>query len=183
MAGKFIITGLPGVGKTTVLLKTIQILRAEGLRVGGMVCREVRVKGVRVGFKVEDLESGQWGWLANVEFKTPVKVGKYGVNIEDLESVGVGALRRTLLDENVPIIALDEIGPMELKSRLFYETVVDIVRSPKLLIAVLHHKIGGPLIDLLNSSSPMIVRVSPANRDALPKTIATMVLNALRAQG
>jgi nucleoside-triphosphatase len=181
MARRFLITGLPGVGKTTVLLKTIQILKTEGLRVGGMVCREVRVEGVRIGFKVEDLESGQWGWLANVEFKTPVKVGKYGVNVEDLENVGVRALRRALLDENVPIIALDEIGPMELKSRLFYETVIDIVKSSKLLMAVLHHRIGGPLMDLLNSSSPMMVRVSPTNRDTLPRTIATMVLNTLRA--
>ncbi|MEM2849253.1 MAG: NTPase [Candidatus Bathyarchaeia archaeon] len=180
MSQRFLITGPPGIGKTTVLLKTIQILKAEGLRVGGMICREVRAGGVRIGFKVEDLESGRWGWLANVDLKTSIKVGKYSVNIEDLENIGVDALRRALLSESVPIIALDEVGPMELKSRLFCDTVVDIIKSSKLLIAVLHHRISGPLIDLLNSSSPIMVKVSLANRDTLPITIARGVLNALK---
>ncbi len=182
MSRRFLITGPPGIGKTTVLLRTIQILRVEGLRVGGMICREVRVRGVRIGFKVEDLESGRWGWLANVDFKTPIKVGRYGVNVEDLENIGVGALRRALLDESTLIIALDEIGPMELKSQLFRETVVDVIKSSKLLIAVLHHRVNDPLIDLLNSSNPITVKVSLTNRDALPNTIAREILNAIKTE-
>lgn len=179
MSKKFVITGPPGVGKTTVLLKTIQIIRAKGFRVGGMICREVRVNDIRVGFKVEDLEDGRWGWLANVNLKTHVKVGKYGVNIEDLENIGVAALRRALSNENVHVIALDEIGPMELKSKLFYETVEDIIKSSKPLIAVLHYRISGPLVNLLNSRRPVVIQVSHRNRDTLPNMIATMVVNEL----
>jgi nucleoside-triphosphatase THEP1 len=36
------ITGSPGTGKTTVLLKTIEALKARGYGVGGMVSSEVR---------------------------------------------------------------------------------------------------------------------------------------------
>ncbi|MEM3547026.1 MAG: NTPase [Candidatus Bathyarchaeia archaeon] len=181
MTKKIVITGPPGVGKTTVLLKTIQILRTRGLQVGGMICREVRVDGVRIGFKVEDLESGRWGWLAKADFKTGIKVGRYGVKIEDLEEIGVAALRRALVSESIPVVALDEIGPMELKSRRFREAVVDIIRSPKLVIAVLHHKISDPLVELLNSKNPIIFQVSFTNRDELPNNIATVIVDTLKS--
>lgn len=181
MTNKIVITGPPGAGKTTVLLKTIQILRTRGIQVGGMVCQEVRVEGVRIGFKIEDLESGRWGWLAKVDLKTDIRVGKYGVKIEDLEKIGVVALRRALVSENIPVVALDEIGPMELKSRLFRETVAEIIRSSKLLIAVLHHKISDPLVELLNSKNPIVFQVSSTNRDELPNKIATVVVDTLKS--
>ncbi|RJS68314.1 hypothetical protein CW693_04680 [Candidatus Bathyarchaeota archaeon] len=45
-----LLTGNPGVGKTTVLLRVIKALKAEGYTVGGMISREVRTHGTRVGF-------------------------------------------------------------------------------------------------------------------------------------
>jgi nucleoside-triphosphatase len=38
----FLLTGSPGVGKTTLLLKVVEALRAKGYSVGGMISREVR---------------------------------------------------------------------------------------------------------------------------------------------
>ncbi|MEM3153495.1 MAG: nucleoside-triphosphatase, partial [Candidatus Bathyarchaeia archaeon] len=40
-----LITGSPGVGKTTLLLKVVEALKARGCSVGGMVSREVRLSG------------------------------------------------------------------------------------------------------------------------------------------
>ena len=34
------LTGRPGVGKTSVLLRAVKDLRARGLRIGGMISRE-----------------------------------------------------------------------------------------------------------------------------------------------
>jgi nucleoside-triphosphatase THEP1 len=61
-----ILTGAPGVGKTTMLTKTVDALKMKGVRVGGMVTREVRKDNVRVGFEILDLTSDKHGWLANV---------------------------------------------------------------------------------------------------------------------
>ncbi len=61
-----LLTGIPGVGKTTVLAKTVDLLKQRGYKIGGMVSREVREKGKRVGFEVIDLTSGRRGWLAHL---------------------------------------------------------------------------------------------------------------------
>ena len=42
MTRVMILTGAPGVGKTTVLTKTVDALKAKGVSVGGMISREVR---------------------------------------------------------------------------------------------------------------------------------------------
>ena len=50
-----ILTGAPGVGKTTIVMDVAQKLKARGVRVGGVVSREVRTNNVRIGFEFIDL--------------------------------------------------------------------------------------------------------------------------------
>jgi len=50
-----LVTGAPGIGKTTVVTKTIEMLKAEGLSVGGIISREIRDGKSRVGFEIVDL--------------------------------------------------------------------------------------------------------------------------------
>ena len=80
-----LLTGSPGVGKTSVLLRIVESLKAKGYSVGGMVSREVRVGRDRVGFEILDLNTGRKGWLAHVAQKQGPQVGRYRVNLEDLE--------------------------------------------------------------------------------------------------
>ncbi|MEN3037520.1 MAG: nucleoside-triphosphatase, partial [Candidatus Methanosuratincola petrocarbonis] len=62
----FLLTGFPGIGKTTAVLRVADLLGREGFAVGGMITREVRggAGGARVGFEVLDLSTGKRGWLA-----------------------------------------------------------------------------------------------------------------------
>lgn len=179
MARGFLITGRPGVGKTTVLVRVIEAVKSRGFRVGGMICREVRVGGSRIGFKVEDLDGGGWGWLARVDFKTSVRVGRYGVNLKDLNDIGVKALENALENPEIHLIALDEIGPMELKSRRFREAVMKLVHGSKPVIAVVHHRARDPLIELVKSQGFKVIEVTRINRDRLPGRIASEVLKML----
>jgi nucleoside-triphosphatase len=87
-----LLTGNPGVGKTTVLMKTVSALKEKGYCVGGMLSREAREGGMRVGFEILDLSSGRRGWLAHVKHKAGPQVGKYRVNIKDLDSIGAQAV-------------------------------------------------------------------------------------------
>ena len=54
---KIFLTGRPGSGKSTVLMKVMERLEAKGLKIGGITTPEVRAKGRRVAFRVVALSS------------------------------------------------------------------------------------------------------------------------------
>ena len=158
-----LITGSSGIGKTTVLMKTVNILKEKGYCVGGMISREVREGGTRVGFEILDLSTQKRGWLAHVKQKTGPQVGKYRVNLEDLEAIGVQAITEAI--KNCDVIAIDEIGPMELFSKKFRDATQRALESPKLIIAVVHWKAQDRLVnDAKNREDAETIIVTPENR-------------------
>ena len=174
-----LLTGDPGVGKTTVLLKIVEALKARGYKVGGMVSREVRSCGSRVGFEILDLAGGGSGWLAHVGQKTGPQVGKYRVNLKDLDTIGAGSITKAI--ENSDVIAVDEVGPMELFSEKFKDAVRRALESRKLVVAVVHWKAQDRLItDAKNMKDAEIFTVTAENREKLPTTIAEKALIFLR---
>jgi nucleoside-triphosphatase len=165
-----LLTGNPGVGKTTVLMKTVTVLKERGYAVGGMISREVREGNTRVGFEILDIDSSRRGWLAHVNQKTGPQVGKYRVNIEDLDVIGAQAVRAAV--EKCDVIAIDEIGPMELFSEKFKEAVRKALNSQKLVMAVVHWKVKDPLIsEAKNRQDAETTTATTENRDKLHKTI------------
>ncbi len=83
------ITGSPGVGKSTVCRNVLEHLTCTS---GGMVSADIRIKGERVGFEIKDIATGKLGILAHRQGTGP-RVGSYHVNLEDLNSIGVTAIR------------------------------------------------------------------------------------------
>jgi len=160
------ITGRPGIGKTTVLLNAANGLKNNGYSVGGMLSREVRQEGTRVGFEIIDFATGQRGWLAHVNQPTGPQVSKYRVNLYDLDQIGVKAIQNALKDDAVVIV--DEIGPMELFSSAFRHVIRDALDSQKLMLGVIHHSARDPIINSIKSRNDTeIVEVTMENRTQL----------------
>ena len=173
-----LLTGSPGVGKTTVLTKAVSILKEKGYSVGGMISREVRESGVRVGFEIIDLSSEKRGWLAHVNQKTGPQVGKYRVNLEDLENIGAQAINYAV--ENCDVVAIDEVGPMELFSEKFKDATRKALESTKIVIAVVHWKAQDKLIsDAKNMKEAETFTVTTENRDKLSEIIAEKAIEAI----
>jgi nucleoside-triphosphatase len=173
-----LITGSPGVGKTTLLLKVIEALRAKGYTVGGMISREVRMSGNRIGFEVTDLNSDKKGWLASVHQERGPKVGKYRVDIDDLNEVGVKAILEAC--EKLDVAIIDEIGPMELFSEQFKETVKKAVESKKLVVSTIHQKMGSQFIDSIKKREDAEVHIlTDVNREQMVETIIIEALHFL----
>jgi nucleoside-triphosphatase len=174
-----LLTGNPRVGKTTVLIKTVNALKEKGYRVGGMTSREARENRNRVGFEILDLNSGTTGWLAHVNQQTGPQVGKYRVNREHLDLVGAKAIADAL--ENCPVVAIDEIGPMELFSEKFKEATRKTLASSKPVVAVVHWKARDKLINeaKIHEDSETFT-VTQENRDKLPEIITQKTLQLLK---
>jgi nucleoside-triphosphatase len=173
-----LLTGAPGIGKTTVLIKAVDALKAKGISVGGMISREVREGNVRVGFEILDLTNGKRGWLAHVNQKSGPQVGKYRVNLEDLENIGAQAIMDAL--EKCDAVAIDEIGPMELYSQKFKQAVKRALESRMLVLAVLHAKAKDSLITQAKQREDAeIFTVTLANRDNLPLQLVRKVVDTL----
>lgn len=174
-----LLTGNPGVGKTTVLMKTVNALKERGICVGGMISREVREGGTRIGFEILDIASLRRGWLAHVNQKSGPQVGKYRVNMEDLNAIGARAVAEAV--EKCDVVAIDEIGPMELFSESFKEAVRKALESRKLVVAVIHWKAADKLIKEAKSREDSeTFTVTQENRDTLPEALTQRALNFLK---
>lgn len=177
----FFLTGRPGVGKTTVLLRIIEKLRGRGLKVGGLISREVREDGFRVGFKIIDVDSGKEGWLAHVRQPVGPKVGKYRVCIRDLESIGVDAILRAVREADIAVI--DEVGPMELFSQPFKKAVVEALNSKKTVLGTIHYRVKTPFVaEIKRREDVKIIEVTQRNREELPENIYHEILKTLKKQ-
>ncbi len=173
------LTGFPGVGKTTVLIKTTEVLRAGGRTVGGMISREIREHGERIGFEIVNLKSGRRGLLAHVDQCNGPRIGKYHVNVAELEDVGVSAISEAI--ESSDVIAIDEIGPMELSSEQFKNAVVSAIDCAKPVIGVIHWKAKGkPLEDYRSREDSLVYTITNRNRDELPAAITKEVERYLK---
>ena len=168
------LSGLPGVGKTTTLIKTINILEEEGYIVGGMITEEVKEKNRRVGFYIYDWMNKTKKIFAHKDFDTRRRVGKYGIDIEILEEVGLKALEDAV--EKADIIVIDEIGKMEVESKRFVNMVRDILDMDKHLIITLHKKSRNPLLQEIRRRDDIrMLEVTPINRNLLPFKIVKLI--------
>ena len=87
----YLLTGRPGVGKTTVLCSLAA--RLTNVSVGGFFTQEIRDGGSRVGFCIETFD-GRSGILSHVDHEDGPRVGKYRVNVAELEQIGVAAVEK-----------------------------------------------------------------------------------------
>jgi nucleoside-triphosphatase len=175
----FVLTGSPGIGKTTVLARTVSSLRQRNLSVGGMYSREVREGQMRVGFEIVDVAAIKKGWLAHVNQKSGPQLGRYRVNLNDLETIGVGSIDYAV--EKCDIVVIDEIGPMELFSEKFKKAVEKAIATKKLVIAVVHWKAQDNLVfETKNREDAEIFVVTSENRDTLPEVIAEKFITSFR---
>jgi nucleoside-triphosphatase len=113
----YLLTGHPGVGKTTIIKKALEKLK---LLAGGFYTEEIREDDKRMGFAIATL-SGLKGVLAHRNFKSRYRVGEYGVGVYTLNRIGVKEIQMCLIEKK--IIVIDEIGKMELLSPQFQEVV------------------------------------------------------------
>lgn len=162
----YLLTGQPGTGKTRIIKQAIAGMKG---RAGGFYTEEIRSQGVRLGFSLVTLD-GQTTILAYINIRSPYRVSKYGVDIGNLDKVGVPALEKAARE--CDIVVVDEIGKMELFSDRFREAVQSIISSGK--------KVLGTIMLSPNPDADAIKRQPQVNIITVTRTNHESVLEELR---
>ncbi len=174
MSNTYLLTGEPRIGKTTTIKKVIERIGLE--RCGGFYTEEMREQGRRVGFRLVTLD-GQSGVFAHTAIAHPPRVGRYGVNLDCLESIGIAAIERAMASKLLTVI--DEIGPMELYSEQFQKIIVAAIKSPHLVLGTIALK-SLPWLDTMNLRESMkLYRVTLDNRDTLVEELTHLLQHSI----
>jgi nucleoside-triphosphatase len=164
-----LITGVPGVGKTTFIRKIADSL--EELHPVGFYTQEIRERGRRVGFEIIGLD-GSSRLLSHVAARSHYRVGKYGVDIpgfeEYLQSLDLG-------EGYTSPVVIDEIGKMECYSSRFRDLVSGLVEGDRLFIATIARKGDQFIESLKDRENVRLFEVTRENRDILLPLVLEIV--------
>jgi len=163
MKKNIFLTGAPSSGKTTVIKKIIKGLTYPA---NGFYTEEERVEGKRVGFIMKTLD-GRKGYLAHQDQKSNFHIRRYGVSIDNIETIAVPAIAP--LNRNVVI--LDEIGKMECFSEAFKQAAKTALNSPNIVVGTITFGGDDFILGIKNREDIEIHEVTPDNRDELPAMI------------
>ncbi len=168
-----LITGSPGIGKTSILNQIRMVIESYGYNIGGVYTPEIREDNKRIGFSIINLSNKRKGVLASNVGEGP-RIGKYKVNLKDLDEMGVSAIEKALKDAD--FIFIDEIAPMELKSHKFIKTVEKALDSEKTVLGVIHKKSTHPfIVKVKNRDDVTIFEVTHENRESLAQEILKLL--------
>lgn len=173
------ITGLPGVGKTQVLIKVMERLRNEYI-FGGMITKSIIENGKRVGFKIVDWFTEEERIFAHVDMDFSYRLGKYKIDLRALEEFGIPAIKKAVYDNAIDVVVIDEVGKMELESRKFREIVKDALDCEKPVLLTLYKKSRDALLqNIRNRNNIRIFEITPKNRNILPYKIEKILKEGL----
>ena len=160
-ANNILITGAPGVGKTTLIKHLSQIVSSR--RQAGFFTEEIREDGVRKGFMLVSLD-GKRRTLAHTEINNRYRVGKYGVDIEGFERFLENI---DLINPTAELLIIDEIGKMECMSGRFKYLLQAALDSPIPLVATIALKGGGIFEQIKERSDSVLLEITRTNRESL----------------
>ncbi len=164
-----LITGVPGIGKTTIVKKVITSL--ADLNIGGFYTEEIRVNNVRQGFELVTFQ-GKRLVMAHIDSDSAYRVGKYGVDVEAIDA----AVEMTLSEDRSPeLFIIDEIGKMECFSDIFVKRMSSLLDSGRPVVATIALKGGEFISEVKNRAGVELWEVTKKNRNDMAAKIASWI--------
>jgi nucleoside-triphosphatase len=164
---KILLTGLPGCGKTTAVMRVIE--NFDPKKMSGFYTQEIRRRGSREGFKWKCLD-GREGTLSHINIKGRARVGRYGIDVEGFEKSVV-----PVLEADAELIVIDEIGKMECFSEKFAAVVRKLFKTDKAVLATIALKGGGLISEVKKNSDVKMFNLNRQNRDEVIAEISQLL--------
>uniref|UniRef100_A0A6P4FIC1 Nucleoside-triphosphatase THEP1-like n=1 Tax=Drosophila rhopaloa TaxID=1041015 RepID=A0A6P4FIC1_DRORH len=179
-----IITGPPGIGKTTLVRNICSNLRNKGHLLQGFYTEEVRSAeiGQRIGFDVVSLE-GKRGILSREnpadQLRRP-KVGRYSVFVQDFEDLILPLLNFKDCRPEPELLVIDEVGKMELLSKRFESAMGYVLKNKLPVVVTIPEKSSLPFVEHVKKTpGSVLYQVTKSNRNTLAAEIIDLITTSL----
>jgi nucleoside-triphosphatase len=159
-----LITGVPGIGKTTVIRRVADSLSGKQIR--GFYTEEIRTGGERRGFRLVTF-NGEQRVIAHSDFAKRHRVGKYGIDVAAIDA----AASLLCPDPSAELYLVDEIGRMECLSERFITAMRELLAGRVPLVATVGLRGGGLIAEVKGMEQCLLWEVTRENRDGLPARI------------
>jgi len=153
-----LVTGPPRCGKSTLIERVVRQLDRPAT---GFFTRELRTGERRVGFAIEALD-GKRGILAHQDIRARYQVGKYGVNLADIDRIAVPSL---VPSGPEALVVVDEIGKMECFSPRFRDTLIRVLNSSHRVLGSIAVKGNRFIQGIKARDDVLLIGLSEANRE------------------
>lgn len=167
-----LITGMPGVGKTT-LMKKLCIIFKE-FNPTGFFTSEILENNEITGVVIENL-NGDGRILAHINLKSKYTVGKYKIDMKGFEDFLLNIL---LKEKKTGLYFIDEIGKIECESKKFSKLIVELLNGDKPLVATIPEKGIGLISEIKKRDDVRLFELTPHNHEQKLKEL-TMVIRDL----
>lgn len=149
----YIVTGMPGTGKTSWVMNLYRLLLKNFIQVGGICSAGSWAEGIRDRFFVTDLENGMQELLCDRrDSGRDVHFGHFYFKNEGL-GFGQAALNKTLYT-HPDVLVMDEVGGLELRNKgwsdflshlkdIPFGTIIMVVRESLVSQVILHWELEG----------------------------------------
>lgn len=179
-----LLTGRPGVGKTTLVRRVAERL-PKTIHPAGFYTEEIRVRGERRGFRAVTFDGAE-RVMAHVDVGGRDRVGKYGVDVAAIDELAQTTLR---LHDDRALYVVDEIGRMECLSRRFVDAMRALLDAQRVVLATIglrpstssvEGRVGGFIAEAKAREDVELWEVTRANRDALVERATAWVGERIR---
>ncbi len=170
---KIVLTGEPGIGKTTLIKKLAKVLRNKVIGFWTEEVRDPKTKK-RTGFKVVSTE-GKSLLFASKTFTSKHLVGSYGVNVQRFESVALPILEKALQEDKVVLV--DEVGKMELFSKPFRDLIRELIHDTRkdMVITIPIRDVHPLVAEIRRLKGAVLLEINKENRDGLLEDILNLL--------
>jgi nucleoside-triphosphatase len=173
---RLLLTGRPGVGKTTVVCRLAELL--GDWRLAGFYTLELRHHGGRQGFRAVTFDHREWV-IAHVDLSGTPRVGKYGVDVAAIDELADLTLTA---GPEIDLFIVDEIGKMECLSAVFVARIRRLLDSEEPLVATVAERGSGLVPEVKKRTDCVLGEVNLNNRNELPEKVAVWLRSDRRWQ-
>lgn len=177
---RLLLTGATGIGKSTVALATVQLLRKQGWTVSGLICRKRIQAGKIMGIDGLCLKTDRHICLAeriskdaSPANKDSFLIGSYRFYPDSITEALATLGRHSESD----LVVFDEVGHLELAGRGMAPALkILAAESPSRMIVIVRDTLKEQMPPLAPNARWETVRVTQANRDHLPEIAARLLI-------